>query len=397
MRTSTAVARAIACLLALFLIYEWSRPDVLLVGYVTVDIVGNTTPTGGAVSYAAAALGALGLRACVVTVAGPDADLSVFARHELHVVASELTLTFEHTYTWFGNARRLHVPANPNITLTVAHVPPRCRRARVVIAAPLTLYDVDAASLLQHDGGWVEAALRGYQHVGLLAQGFQRSIGAGGRVEPMRSPSPQLLAGLSPAVSLFLSDVETDEWAPGALASVAARSGRTLITRGDKGATELSKGHATDIPPVHVPRAADTNGAGDTFATAYMVALAWGHGDPGAAASWAGSRAVLMPQSCKPHCAGEHLHEQPPPSHAAASLLPHAGGAWLPRAAGAWAWRARTAARARALQASHALEQLSAHARSALQGLAWLLLRDGGGGGGGGPVAVSAALASAAV
>jgi len=48
--------------------------------------------------------------------------------------------------------------------------------------------------------------------------------------------------------------------------------------------------------------AADTNGAGDTFATAYMLALAAGARDPGAIANWAAGRAVAMPQACKPGC-----------------------------------------------------------------------------------------------
>ena len=34
--------------------------------------------------------------------AGPEADLSVFRGHEVHRVASNATLTFEHTYTWWG-------------------------------------------------------------------------------------------------------------------------------------------------------------------------------------------------------------------------------------------------------------------------------------------------------
>jgi hypothetical protein len=49
--------------------------------------------------------------------------------------------------------------------------------------------------------------------------------------------------------------------------------------------------------------AVDTNGAGDTFATMYMLALARGDKDPGAFAALAASRAVMQPQSCKPDCA----------------------------------------------------------------------------------------------
>lgn len=52
-----------------------------------------------------------------------------------------------------------------------------------------------------------------------------------------------------------------------------------------------------------MPQAVDTNGAGDTFATVYMLAAMRGDPSPGSTASWAASRAVLQPQTCKPRCA----------------------------------------------------------------------------------------------
>ena len=53
--------------------------------------------------------------------------------------------------------------------------------------------------------------------------------------------------------------------------------------------------------------AVDTNGAGDTFATAYMLAVASHVRSPGAFASWAASRAVMQPQACKPQCVRDAL------------------------------------------------------------------------------------------
>jgi hypothetical protein len=44
------------------------------------------------------------------------------------------------------------VTANPNITISRAHVPWRCRWARVVLLGPLTLHDVDAGSFARHEG-----------------------------------------------------------------------------------------------------------------------------------------------------------------------------------------------------------------------------------------------------
>jgi hypothetical protein len=52
-----------------------------------------------------------------------------------------------------------------------------------------------------------------------------------------------------------------------------------------------------------VPQAVDTNGAGDTFATSFMIALMRGDPNPGRTAAWAASRAVMQPQTCKPRCA----------------------------------------------------------------------------------------------
>lgn len=117
------------------------RPSLLLVGNVTVDVVdgkhvavrvvalmicllAQLSPNkGGAVTYAAVVAAAHGQRACIVTgtpshwgicdnhdtinecqntAAGPDADLSALRGHSLHVIQADKTLTFEHTYTWWG-------------------------------------------------------------------------------------------------------------------------------------------------------------------------------------------------------------------------------------------------------------------------------------------------------
>lgn len=59
---------------------------------------------GGAISYAAAVATAFGIKACIVTAAGSDANLTVFEGHELHVVSTQETLTFEHSYTWWGES-----------------------------------------------------------------------------------------------------------------------------------------------------------------------------------------------------------------------------------------------------------------------------------------------------
>ena len=46
--------------------------------------------------------------------------MSAFDSHELHHVRTNGTLTFEHTYTWWGHRRKLKVTAQ------VSHTPITC-------------------------------------------------------------------------------------------------------------------------------------------------------------------------------------------------------------------------------------------------------------------------------
>ena len=115
-----------------------SSPRILVVGNVTVDVVNGVASPGGAVVYAAAVLKAWGLSACIVTAAADaDAALEVFGGHDLHVVPSNATLTFEHSYTFWGAHRRLRVTRQPNVTLTWRHVPRRCRSPSLILLGPL--------------------------------------------------------------------------------------------------------------------------------------------------------------------------------------------------------------------------------------------------------------------
>lgn len=291
---------------------ELWRPSLLLVGNVTVDLVDGKKALGGAVAYAAAVASALRIKAYVVTAGGEDADLSAFKGHKVHFVKTAETLTFEHSYTWWGHRRKLKVTKQPDVVLTAEHVPRLWRRARVVVLGPLTPQDMDCSSFLNM---YTEERLDRFtgfrQQIGLFAQGLQRGLDAG-KVIPYKMPSPSLIAALGPTVSVFLSDVETDPWPQGTIKAMASKSARWLVTRGDQGAHEFSpEGNVTHLPAVKTS-AVDTNGAGDTFGTAYMMALAVQDERPGHTANWAASRAVLKPQSCKPHCVSDSIRDDMP-------------------------------------------------------------------------------------
>lgn len=57
---------------------------------------------------------------------------------------------------------------------------------------------------------------------------------------------------LGPRTSVFLSDVETDVWAPGLVNELASRSARWLITRGEFGADEVVGNASVHLPPEKV-------------------------------------------------------------------------------------------------------------------------------------------------
>ncbi|KAA6428121.1 MAG: hypothetical protein FRX49_02782 [Trebouxia sp. A1-2] len=258
-RLGKATLAAAAAFLVAILLTEFYRTPVLLVGNLTIDIVDKKKALGGAISYAAAVATAFGVKSCIVTAASSDANLTVFDGHELHIVSTEDTLTFEHTYTWWG---------------------------------------------------WWDRLVGFKQNIGFMAQGEQRVLDKAGRVYPFKDPSQHVLDALSGRTSVFLSDVETDSWPPDTVQQLAAQSDRWLVTRGEFGAHEFTadKGMSL-VEPVKVT-AVDTNGAGDTFATAYMIALAARDSNPGQKASWAASRAVQQPQSCKPHCVTEAIQRE---------------------------------------------------------------------------------------
>ena len=95
----------------------WTLSSCLLLRHLLTAVqllqVNHTTAhlQGGSIAYAAAVATAYGVRACIVTAGGSDADLSAFQGHELHVFSTEQTLTFDHTYTWWGESSACQLAA----------------------------------------------------------------------------------------------------------------------------------------------------------------------------------------------------------------------------------------------------------------------------------------------
>ena len=242
-------------------------PPVLIVGAVTLNHFVDGADArrdipGGAVCYAARSATALGERLAILTIGGPDANMDALAGHDAHRIEAGATLTFELSHA--DADRELRVLARPNRPLRASDLPSGWERARLLILAPLLPDDIDIASF---------AALEAPRGRAVFAHGLQRRVEPSSAVSMLPHPSPTLLRHSSPDNWLFLSNDETSRWSRTDHDAFMRRPGHLVVTRGADGADIYSGAGA----PLHVDalpaRPIDTTGAGDVFATVFMLSL----------------------------------------------------------------------------------------------------------------------------
>jgi hypothetical protein len=241
---------------------------VLIAGPVTWDLIGGARVPGGAVSYAARTCAAFGIRAHVLTNCDASADLSALEGHEVHVVPASATLTYEHDFS--SGPRRLRLIAHPERMLTVGDLPRDWPAFRTVIVAPLIEGDLDAEGF----------ARAGADEVAVLAQGLQRRASAGEFVRELERPAPALLEAARGA-TVFLSSEEVARWPQAGLEALEGVARRVVVTDGSRGAEVRSHGRATRVEPGPAAAVVDTTGAGDVFASAFILALRAGEAAAG--------------------------------------------------------------------------------------------------------------------
>lgn|GEM_PF-1938484 len=242
---------------------------VLVVGPVTWDVFDDRRVAGGAVSYVARLCDALDLEARLLVLGGKDADLSALAGHEVRRVDAD-TLTYRHASRDLGGKDRrvLRLEQACGRTLRTGDAPPDWPEPATLILAPLMPEDVDVLDFIDEHPT---------SEVALLAQGLQRAVAPDGEQTVMHraQPSSVLLDALRPNVSVFLSREEVELWPVGALEHLAARCARVVVTDGARGATVLDRTGARTVAavPLEPAAVADTTGAGDVFASAFILGV----------------------------------------------------------------------------------------------------------------------------
>lgn len=240
--------------------------DILLVGHVTRDLLTEDPQgpyrIGGTVSFAAVTALRLGRRPTIITRATADTDLSELPPAvELHLLPSPSTTTFANIYTPSGRVQYCYTPAPP---ITAADIPPVLRQPRAVLLGPLVgEIGPDLAPL------FAEPTL-----VTAVPQGWMRRWDETGRVHPKPWASADQILPHVDVLVLSLEDIDYDlhRLDPffnhlSLIVLTEYREGSTIYRREEDGVINSIK-----IPP-RPANEVDPTGAGDIFATAFMIRL----------------------------------------------------------------------------------------------------------------------------
>ena len=241
-----------------------TAPEFLVIGHVVQDIAPNAADRvaawrlGGTASYAALLASRLGLRTAVLTATAPDLPLEeTLPGTEIVRVPSARSTQFHNLYTARGRVQR--IPQRASL-IDPTSLPEDWRSAEIVLLGPVA--------------GEVDEALAGcfpQAVIGVSAQGWLREIGPDGRVRPLAPKRWQADTLLRPAHVLFVSDEDLSSSQAGpALEEWSGRVDTLAYTRGERGADVCHRGawRHIDAFPAEV---ADLTGAGDVFATAFLV------------------------------------------------------------------------------------------------------------------------------
>ena len=227
-------------------------PDLLAIGHVTRDLVGDRVVPGGAVTYGALTARALGLTAAIVTSARPG-DLEPMPGVAAHVIPSPDTTTFRNTYRDGRRVQTIEAVAGP---IAPGDVPAGWRFAPHVLIGPLAGEIAPGVARL-FPGSVVVASI----------QGWLRSWGSDRVVRPRPWDGSDVLPHVAAAV---VSSEDTGD--PAAIERWADLAPVLIVTLGDRGARLHTGGEWHDIPPFPA-REIDPTGAGDVFAAAYAVSF----------------------------------------------------------------------------------------------------------------------------
>jgi len=227
-------------------------PDFLAVGHIVKDVDGAEWRLGGSVAYAALQAARLGQSVACVTACGSDLDpVENLGWAEWRVVPGPDSTTFENRQREGRRVQRVLSLASP---IAIDDIPEDWWHARTVFLCPVM-------GEVMPDVGEIAAPS---SLLGIGCQGWLRTLRAT-RVEaiPFERRPPWLHGDVA-----FLS--EEDIAQPERAADWSKHVPYVVLTRGRHGATIWNEGSVYRLP-AYPAKVVDETGAGDVFASAFLV------------------------------------------------------------------------------------------------------------------------------
>jgi sugar/nucleoside kinase (ribokinase family) len=250
-------------------------PQFVAVGHVTLDHFGEDVRPGGTALYAALTAYRLGCSVGLLTSFGPDFPRSLFPPDlEVAHVPSPQTTVFRHEAG--RDARRLTVLGRA-ADIETGHLSASFKAAELALLGPDT-NEVDPCLAAAFTGG----------AVGVAAQGWLRARGAGGVIGPALWEDAALV--LPHIQALFLSEEDLGPYGE-EVVEWFQQIPFGVITLGRRGAHLFVSGERYFIEAEPADEV-DATGAGDVFATAFLIDYQR-HGNPWEAAQFAACAAAL--------------------------------------------------------------------------------------------------------
>jgi len=234
-----------------------SKMQFLSIGHTCHDLLSTRNILGGTASYASLVAKQLGLTTGILTSAGADFEFfDFFEKNGIRVwnKKAERTTVFENIYCDGQRTQYLHARAE---TLFADDVPAECLDANIVLFCPIA-DEVDFS------------VFRKFPHALKCAtiQGWLRQWDENGKISPKKMDWSQLAA----ANVVIMSDADIQGF-EAEIPEIASFVKVLVMTRGAHGATVFFENQQFHFPAFPVEEV-DATGAGDVFATAFLLKYA---------------------------------------------------------------------------------------------------------------------------
>jgi sugar/nucleoside kinase (ribokinase family) len=242
------------------------RPDLLLVGHVTRDLVSEDPADGfrlgGTVSFAASTALRMRRQPLIITRSASPADLDELpSAVDRIVLSSPYTTTFANVYTEHGRQQHCYTPA---AAISADDIPVNLRNPKIALLGPL----------VNEIGPDVPPVFGADTLVAAALQGWMRRWDSTGRVYPKPWENAHLILPWVDVLVASMEDIDYElagiypwfQWVP-LVVMTNYRDGSTIYQRQEDGrirATHVDPRPASEVDPT---------GAGDIFATAFAIRL----------------------------------------------------------------------------------------------------------------------------